>query len=198
MHKLSSSFVLGYHGCDRLVAETLLTGTPFNTSENDWDWLGSGAYFWEANPLRGLEFARLLQKWRKGKGREINEPYVIGAVIELGFCLDLTSSTGIDAVTSAYHDFLSYCAKAKVKVPENEGGQDSVFRRLDCAVINHLHKVRDAGHFPPFDSVKGVFIEGGSLYPGSGFHQKTHIQLCVRNLNCNKGVFRVPEDQLTP
>jgi hypothetical protein len=46
-----------------------------------------------------------------------------------------------------------------VPVPENAGGQDALFRKLDCAIINHLHKVRDAAELPAFDSVKGVFIE---------------------------------------
>jgi hypothetical protein len=189
---------LGFHGCDRAVAEALLTGTPFSVSENDWDWLGSGVYLWEANPLRGLEFARQLQHWRKGKKNEISDPYVVGAVVDLGFCLDLTSSTGIQAVIPAHADFLDYCSRANVDVPQNTGGEDFVFRRLDCAVINHLHKVREATKLPPFDSVKGVFTEGGPIYPGSGFHQKTHVQLCVRNLDCIKGVFRVSDDQLQP
>jgi hypothetical protein len=35
----------------------LLAGTAFKPSNNDYDWLGPGIYFWEANPLRGLEFA---------------------------------------------------------------------------------------------------------------------------------------------
>ena len=200
MHKLSSSFVLGYHGCDRAVGEKLIAGTPFNTSENEWDWLGSGVYFWVANPLRGLEFAQLLQRWRKatGHGSQINEPYVVGAVIDLGFCLDLTSSTGVEAVVSAYHDFVQYCLTAGVAAPRNEGGEDSLYRKLDCAVINHLHGIRRAGGLSSFDSVKGVFIEGGTIYPGSGFHRRTHVQVCVRDLACIKGVFRVPDDQLSP
>ena len=82
--------MLGYHGCDREVAEKLLSGTPFNASANDWDWLGSGVYFWEANPARGLQFAEMLQRWRtETQLAPIKEPYVVGAVIELGFCLDL-------------------------------------------------------------------------------------------------------------
>jgi hypothetical protein len=198
LHRLSSSFILGYHGCDRSVAERLLTGIPFNASENEWDWLGSGAYFWEANPLRGLEFAHELQRWRKDKENAVADPYVVGAVVDLGFCLDLTSSTGIRAVLSAHADFLSYCSSAKVEVPQNTGGPDSLFRTLDCAVINHLHKVRDKAGLAPFESVKGVFIEGGPIYDGSGFNKKTHIQLCIRNLGCIKGVFRVPDDQLQP
>ncbi len=178
------------------MGERLLAGTPFNTSENEWDWLGSGVYFWETDPLRGLEFARLLQRWRKGKANEITEPYVVGAVIDLGFCLDLMSATGVQAVASAHQDFLAYCSEAKVVVPQNSGGHDLLFRRLDCAVINHLHQVRETAKLPPFDSIKAVFIEGGPIYSGSGFHEKTHIQICVRNLLCVKGVFRVPDDQL--
>jgi hypothetical protein len=198
LHKLSSSFVLGYHGCDRSVAEELLSGTPFVLSENEWDWLGHGIYFWEANPLRGLEFAKLLQRWRSktGRGPEITDPYVVGAVVDLGFCLDLLSSTGTQAVASAYHDFLQYCTKAGVEPPRNVGGPDALFRVLDCAVINHLHSVRKATDLDPFDTVRGAFMEGGTLYPGSGFYQKTHMQICVRNVACIKGVFRVPTKEL--
>jgi hypothetical protein len=119
-------------------------------------------------------------------------------VIDLGFCLDLISSTGIRAVESAYLDFVDYCNTASVPVPENTGGQDALFRKLDCAVINHLHKVRDAAKLPPFDSIKGVFIEDDPIYPKSGFNRKTHIQICVRSLECIRGVFRVPDDQLNP
>jgi hypothetical protein len=198
LHRLSSSFVLGYHGCDRAIAESLLAGTPFNSSQNAWDWLGHGVYFWEANPVRGLEFARLQQKWRARSGRfpQIREPYVVGAVIELGLCLDLFSSAGTEAVARAYEDFVKYCAKAGVPVPENSGGHDLLYRGLDCAVINHLHTVLERARHPAFDSVKGPFRAGGTIYPNSGFYRRTHIQICVRNLACIKGVFRVPDDQL--
>jgi hypothetical protein len=198
LHRLSSAFVLGYHGCDREVAESLLSGAPFTSSQNDWDWLGHGVYFWEANPLRGLEFARVLQRWRAAHGRlpEIYEPYVIGAVIDLDLCLDLFSSSGVEAIASAYEDFMQYCEAAGLPIPTNTGGADLPYRNLDCAVINHLHSVLARAGLPAFDTVKGPFMEGGTVYPGSGFHRKTHIQICVRNLACIKGVFRVPDDQL--
>jgi hypothetical protein len=197
LHRLSSSFVLGYHGCDREVGERLIAGAPFVVSENEYDWLGSGIYFWEANPRRGLEFAVQLQKWREGKASQIKVPFVIGAPIDLGFCLDLTTSTGIQALTAMHGDFVEYCAKAAIPMPANEGGPDLVFRKRDCAVINHLHNIRDAAKLLPFDTVKGVFIEGRRIYPESGFFEKTHIQICVRNPACIKGVFRVPADQLS-
>lgn len=113
--------MLGYHGCDRAVAEKLLAGTPFNASDNDWDSLGHGVYFWETNPLRAWNE---LQKRKRGKS-DVRDPYVVGAVIDLGFCLDLISSTGIRAVESAYLDFVDYCNTASVPVPENTGGHFS-------------------------------------------------------------------------
>lgn len=68
-----------------------------------------------------------------------------------------------------------------------------MLRELDCAVIEVLHKARENGGFPQFDSVKGVFWEGKELYPNAGFREKDHIQICVRNPNCIKGLF-LPRD----
>jgi len=46
-------------------------------------------YFWESNPLRGLEFAR---EAAKRKGSRMADPFVIGAVIDLGICPHLTTA----------------------------------------------------------------------------------------------------------
>jgi len=93
LHRLSSSFILGYHGCDLEVGERLLKGAAFKPSDNDYDWLGPGIYFWEANPRRALEFATETAN-RRGAGT--SKPFVIGAIIDLGLCLDLTTSSGLD------------------------------------------------------------------------------------------------------
>jgi hypothetical protein len=84
-------------------------------------------------------------------------------------------------------------------MPTNHGGSDSLLRELDCAVINHLHQIKQSSVPPsqPFDSVKGVFLaEGGQIYEGAGFYKKTHIQICIRTPACIKGVFRVPSEHL--
>jgi len=160
----------------------LLAGASFNASANDWDWLDHGTYFWESNPARGLEFATQLQRWRKVQDMTpINETYVIGAVIELGYCLDLLTSDGVHTVALAHRDFVADCEETNTQLPLNSGGRDSLFRRLDCAVINHLHSAWKRLNLQPFDSVRGVFIEGEPLYPTAGFYHKTHIQICVRN-----------------
>lgn len=81
-------------------------------------------------------------------------------------------------------------------LPRNEGGDDLLRRNLDCAVINYLHEVRNNEALRPFDSVRGVFVEGKRIYENSGFREKTHIQICVRNSACIKGVFRVKTENL--
>jgi len=191
LHQLAASFVLGYHGCDRRVGERILKGEPFRQSSNEYDWLGPGIYFWEANPIRGLDFAR---EAKSRKASKIKEPAVIGAVISLGLCLDLTTASGVEQVRAAYEALIRVFDTSRQKLPSNT--DDGILRPLDCAVIRMVHDIRGRNNAPSIDTVKGVFIEGGPIYDGSGFYEKTHIQIAVSNPECIKGVFRVPDAQL--
>lgn len=192
MHTLATSFVLGYHGCDSRIAERLLAGKDFRKSTNAYDWLGHGIYFWEANPLRGLEFAKELKARPRGKVK-IRQPAVIGAAIDLGLCLDLTTSAGVEQMRIAHKHLQQISAKAGFQLPKNyEDGR----RNLDCAVIQTLHEIRRTSGQPPIDAVRGVFLEGDRIYESAGFYEKTHIQICVCNQDSIKGVFRVPKRQL--
>lgn len=177
---------MGYHGCDKDVGESILAGGNFKQSENSWDWLGSGVYFWEANPERGLEFAHE-QANRKNPSKKY-DPFVIGAVIDLGYCFDLTTKTSVDYLEVAYSSYLSVVKKAAQPLPVNDSRGK---HHLDCAVINHMHEIMRTDNAQPLDTVKGLFIEGEPVFESSRFMKKTHIQICVRNLECIKGVFRV-------
>lgn len=189
MQRLAASFILGYHGCDRAVGEALLQGQPFRESSNPWDWLGGGVYFWEANPQRGLDFAR---KAMVRKGSRITDPAVVGAVIDLGACLDLTTAVGIQMVRDAYASLTALMGATLAPLPVNES---QLKRHLDRAVVDHLHAIyRMTGGV--IDTVRGVFTEGEPVYPGAGFDAETHIQVAVRNPACIKGVFRVPPEHL--
>lgn len=189
MHTLSSTFILGYHGCDQAVAEKILSGDDIKPSQNDYDWLGPGIYFWEANPNRGLEYAHELKELKRPP--KIKRPAVIGAVVDLGLCLDLTTSAGIQQVRDAYKRLNDIFEEADWELPQNNRGL--LRRNLDCAVIRLLHDIREQDGLPPIDTIKGVFIEGGPVYPDSGFYNKTHIQVCACTLESIKGVFRVPK-----
>jgi hypothetical protein len=188
LHRLSTSFILGYHGCDAKVAKRLIDGEPFRTSENDYDWLGPGIYFWEANPQRALSFA---QEVRKREPNKIRSPTVVGAVVELGLCLDLASEAGIKQAGAAYRALAKLYKAANKPLPKNHGGPNDLLRKLDCAVISQLHAIRHEEGQSAVDTVRGIFIEGDEIYPAAGFRAKTHCQVCVCNPSQIKGVFRV-------
>lgn len=192
MHELSS-FLLAYHGCEQAVGEKLLDGEPFVPSKNSYDWLGPGIYFWETNPARAMDWAKERAEKIKADGTPAYRPFVVGAVIHPGFCLDLISASGIQALEEAYRQFEAVKLAAAQILPKNVGGADKLKRTLDCSVIEFFHKARERSRQQQIDTVRGVFIEGEEIYPGSGFRRKTHIQLCVVNPAMIKGVFRVAE-----
>jgi hypothetical protein len=83
---VSRSLVLGYHGCDKSTAIKVINGHEDQIrSENDYDWLGSGFYFWEDSFARALKWAK--DEAKKGHGK-IKTPCVLGAIIDLGNCLN--------------------------------------------------------------------------------------------------------------
>lgn len=165
-----------------------MSGDNFRASQNDYDWLGPGIYFWEANPQRGLGFAHELKSRRQSK---IKTPVVIGAVIELGLCLDLTTSAAIQQVRDAHQELRGVFETAGNVLPKNSA--DLLRRNLDCAVIRVLHDIRTNAKEPALDTVRGVFVEGDPIFPNSGLREKTHIQIAVCNPECIKGVFRVQD-----
>jgi hypothetical protein len=193
------SLVLAYHGCDLKTAQQLLGGSPFQPSKRDYDWLGAGIYFWENDVVRAY-------KWAAEHRRNFVHPTVVGAAIELGNCLDLTTQSGIEAVKLAYNQLIRMANENGDPIPENvdpamEPSGYKIIRRLDCAVMNHLFDdVLQTVQEPdpksqPYTTVRALFPEGSELYPGAGFQDKTHIQICVREPEQVLGVFRIPEWQ---
>ena len=199
MNPVSTNFVLGYHGCDASVAERVLAGkASLIPSENDYDWLGHGIYFWEHNAQRALEFALELRKQPRHRGQKIRRPGVVGAIIDLGFCLNMLDSRFIGILQENYSEMTAFYAVAGEAIPQNLGGNDLLQRHLDCAVIEFMHTMRIERHEPPFDTLRAAFIEGNPIYSGASFRTKNHIQICVRNLACIKGYFRPLDDDGKP
>lgn len=195
MQSFFPSFILAYHGCDKSIGERVLLGeAKLDHSKNDYDWLGSGVYFWEGNPSRALEYARFLKAHpQKGKP-PIQDPFVVGAVIDLGNCLNLVEHEYLKVVQEGYNMLVASSEKRASPLPKNSSPKgethDLLLRRLDCAVIETIHAFYMSAKKPPFDTARGVFVEGKPLYQNSGFHGKTHIQVCVRKDSCIKGYFR--------
>jgi hypothetical protein len=187
--------VLGYHGCDKAIADRAVAGEiDLIRSERDYDWLGPGAYFWESDPVRAKEFA----EWKANRG-DFTRPVVIGAVIDLRNCLDLVARENVELLRKAHKAFLKIQKMADLPIPKNRSvkGQpnnDRILRFLDCAVFRHLHSILEGQadgpeRIEPFDTVRGMFVEGRKVYPGSGFRQQSHVQIAVINSRCIRGVF---------
>ncbi len=189
MYSSRPNLIIGFHGCEKKDQEKfLLDGSAFKISKERYDWLGHGMYFWEGNESRAWHWAD-----QKKKAGTLKEPAVIGAVCDLGRCFDLLNSTNIETLKKYYQLFANDCQTAGIEIPQNQDHPkakgDKVLRFLDCAVIEFMHKIIQEQDEHPFDSIRAAFIEGKPIYPNAGFHEKTHIQICIINPNCIKGVF---------
>jgi hypothetical protein len=181
-----TSFVIGYHGCDRDLGLRLVAGAEKMKAKNRrYHWLGSGIYFWENDSDRALEWA----EEKAGRG-EIKEPFVLGGVIELRKCLDLSVRDNVPLVKAAHDSLTAQYQKSGAETPQNtkapkDDRDDKVMRFLDCAVINHL--VENSG--TQFDTVRGLFVEGDRIYDGGEIYHKTHAVIAVRSPDCIRGLF---------
>lgn len=190
--------IYGFHGCDRRVGESVLSSHThhLNASENIYDWLGHGIYFWEASPERALQFAREAVTRKKITKGRIRHPYVVGAVIELGNCLNLLDHSGLMQMRQAYDSLKASAEKEGKELAVNKRKDESgsyTLRALDCAVLEHLHWYRKQAELPEYDTVIGALWEGQELYSGAGITDKNHVQLCVRTERSIRGYFRVRE-----
>jgi hypothetical protein len=184
LYETRPSYVMAFHGCSRKTGEAALAEHPKHLpfAKNEHDWLGHGIYFWEGNPGRALEWA---------KTHHPKDPFVVGAVIDLGRCLDLLDVSGIAQVKDAYETLSKIYAAVGEELPRNKGPLPDKGRRLlDCLVINTIHEYRKSQDAPPCDTVRAMFPEGDPLYEGAGFLEKNHIQICVRSTRSIKAYFR--------
>jgi hypothetical protein len=193
LYSKRTNLVIGFHGCDHSVVEKVIKGENLTASMNDYDWLGNGVYFWENNAERALQWAKDLKK---------EKPAIIGAIIDLGYCMDLIDSEFLKELKEAYLTLERTIELTGNEMPKNEGSTpDKLLRKLDCAVIEMACKINADAGLTPYDSVRGVFLEGNELYPNAFFKEKNHIQICVRNPNCIKGYFlprEINDDYLIP
>ncbi len=174
--------VLGFHGCDAETATEVASGrTQLEPSDNDYDWLGPGIYFWLGSYNRALDWA----VFKKSRG-EIDTPDVVGAVIDLGNCLNLLNLDSAAELAAYYQHFSELCRISNSDVPIN----DEKFRRLDCAVIAALHFAKRRAGERRYDTVIGAFEEGAPAYSGSRIRMKSHVQIAVLNPDCVTAAFR--------
>ena len=161
--KTSPQLIFGYHGCERDVAErVVLNQDVLRPSENRWDWLGAGAYYWEGAPERAMDWAK----------KHCKDPAVLGAVIDLGHCMNLMDVESLLLLQRTYQ----MLRKSGRILPENS----NKCHDLDCNVINTACEYL-SGVGRAFDTVRGAFPEGDPVFADSKILTMTHVQICVRN-----------------
>jgi len=201
MYSNRSNLIIGFHGCDKEVRDSLLNHpNNIQKSEKPYDWLGHGIYFWENNYDRALQWA--VEKQKRG---EIKEASVIGAILTLDFCFDLLDSRFTEMIAGYYNLMAANYEAIGKEMPKNRDAKadvhhDKILRELDCSVIEFMHStiekqikedisMRGFSAYKKFDSSRGVFTEGGPAFDGAGIQLKSHIQICIRNPNSIKGFF---------
>ncbi len=158
MYSNQSGLIFGFHGCDASLVEDVLLGkTELKQSNNKYDWLGNGIYFWENSPARAHEWAEHLKNNPGQSKNEIKNPAVLGAVIDIGNCLDFTEYSKIQLLKEGYKTLKElFKVIPDAHLPKNKnvkGNSDLLLRELDCAVIEIIHQTRKDNNDLPFDSV---------------------------------------------
>lgn len=164
--------VIAYHGtairkADRIRAE------GFRPSDNPYDWLGDGVYFWERGPGRAWQWACDLYGTA--------DACVVKARVPLADCLDLTDIDGVELLRPFYDRFYAARGEQVVRALRQRGGA----RRVDSAVINFAIDTLEEDGLT-ISVVRAAFPEGEPLWrppdmDPSGLLDRTHVQLAVRN-----------------
>jgi hypothetical protein len=188
--------IIGFHSCEKEVGLKVLNGKDYlRPSDNPWDWLGPGVYFWEQNPHRAIQYAEECAKGKQKFSGQITTPFVLGAIIELGYCLNLIEPDSLKIVEEAHNALVQTISDAGSKVAENKGAN----RALDCAVFKYVHESNVKTGGKEYDTIRSPFHEGGALYKTSNFSKRLHMEVCVLNPTCIKGYFLpLPHETFNP
>lgn len=184
--------IIGYHGCDAGTARDVLLGdADLEPSQNPYDWLGNGIYFWEHGPQRALDWAG---ETSRRDSTKIKTPAVLGAFIQLGVCFDLLDTRATELLQDLYPLFVQSLREENLPLPENRpvrhGDNDLVLRYLDCAMLNWSLVFLERNRNVKYQTVRCVFTEGRPAFSGAGIMLKSHIQVTVRDPACILGYFR--------
>jgi hypothetical protein len=149
MYSNRKGLILGFHGCDRELRDEIVSkkGIVLKHSDNAYDWLGNGIYFWENNLKRAFEFAKFLnENPLHNKKQKIKEPAVLGAIIDLGYCLDLLDNEYLALLREAY-DAMNITEKIHnfpmpKNVPLKENGDlfNSIFRLRSYRIYSSIQQ----------------------------------------------------------
>jgi hypothetical protein len=169
--------VYGYHGTSQTKAADILQH-GFLTRDNDYDWLGTGIYFFQDAPIRAKQWATQ---------QHPNNPAVIFALIKLENCIDLFDVGWQPLLKNMCNLFTERRRSMNRPLPKQNPDRSKA-HRLDCAFLNFAHELmlsqgQSIAPLAPLaiDSIRAAFIEGERIFPDSAIFDLTHVQIAIRN-----------------
>ncbi|AFY94538.1 hypothetical protein [Chamaesiphon minutus] len=161
--------VYGYHGTSQTKAASILKN-GFLSSDNDYDWLGTGIYFFQDAPMRAKKWATEMHP---------DEPAVICSLIELDNCIDLFDIMWFPILKNVYNLFDEEYRSTNRPFPKQNPSRSKA-HRLDCAFFNYASQfLSRQGQI--VTSIRAVFVEGECIFPDSAIFDLAHVQIAVRN-----------------
>jgi hypothetical protein len=161
--------IYGYHGTTTTKARNILT-QGFRASDNDYDWLGTGIYFFQDAPMRAKQWAT--QQYPEN-------PAVIRALIRLDNRIDLFDIAWQPVLKNLYNSFVEQYRRTNRPLP-TQNSDRSKAHRLDCAFFNFASEVIFS-RGQSVESIRSAFMEGDRLFPDSAIFDLAHVQIAIRN-----------------
>lgn len=181
-------FLRGYHATDQKRAKGI-EANGFLPSNNWYDWLGTGTYFYQD----AIGFTRRWATHERAEG-PIANPAIFAADIEYDGFLDLVEYGSMARLQEFYKQLETTATEAFGKAKAGERARSAKWRPrphpLDCHVINEaVNALRMGGE--NVRAVRGVFYDGDPLHPTSDLYDRQHIQIAVLDPTLIKKVWRV-------
>jgi hypothetical protein len=180
----SALVIRGYHGTSATHAAVILRD-GFVPSDNEYDCLGDGVYFFEDGlPQAGAWATRA----------HPSEPAVVQADVRLEDCMDLKDSVGwVPLLAQAHDEVLRVSREQGLALPRQTGSA----HRLDRVVIEVTVAILER-EGTRIRAVRAVFAEGPPAFPGSFLSEGSHVQVAVRDIDLISNVNVVPAGSLGP
>lgn len=162
-------WVYGYHGTS-MDRATAIIESGFNPSNNEYDWLGKGIYFWQDAPKRA---------WQWAQSTHPDNPAVVKCRLRLDrSCLDLLDIGYFPLLKTMYNGFITSYTQQNLAIPQ-QNPERSKAHRLDCSFFNYVVKTFNSSSDARIASIRSAFVEGDRIFPNSAIYDLTHIQIAI-------------------
>jgi hypothetical protein len=166
-------WVYGYHGTsmERAVA---IVEAGFKPSNNEYDWLGRGIYFWQDAPKRA---------WQWAQSNHPDNPAVVKSRLRLDrSCLDLLDIGYSPLLKTMYNGFITSYAQQNLTLPQQNPDRSKA-HRLDCLFFNYVVSTFNNISDKRISSIRSAFVEGDRIFPTSAIYDLTHVQIAILDSN---------------